>query len=169
MSWVPVRNSSPAAPSLRRITSTDAAFDDLELRFRALAPEADLEFRVTDPQVAHGHIRQPVGQVRIDEQTVARRIREEAEHRLEQHEGRTGGPGLRHVGAKILDRKVAHIPLDPGVQLGQLVGQEVACRVVDVVRDRGRFGVEPVAFETDRDDAVVVRPDGAGLIIVGIE
>ena len=110
-------------------------------------------------EVLHGQVGQPPGKGGVDVEFVARRVRQEAQQRLGQHEGRAGGPGLRHVCADVLHRKGRLVAFERGVQLRQLVEQEVTCCSADVVRDTRRFRTEAVKFEAERDDRVVVRPD----------
>ena len=74
------------------------------------------------------------------------------------------GPGLRHIGAEILNRKSTGLSLDAGVELRKAMEHEVAGRGADAAGTHGRFFVEPITLETHRDDAVVMRPHGAILI-----
>ena len=60
---------------------------------------------LSETKVEHGQIGQPGRQRGIHIQLAARRVRHEAQHRLQQREDRAGGPGLGHVGAKILNGK----------------------------------------------------------------
>jgi hypothetical protein len=64
----------------------------------------------------------------------------QAQDRLQQHERRAGGPGLRDVGTKVLNGKAAGLSLVAGVEFGQLVLQEVAGRLAHVAGDVRRLG-----------------------------
>src|ERR1700719_258504 len=71
-----------------------------------LTPEVNIKLVRTDPQILNGQIGKPFRKQGIDVEFVSRRIRQESQHRLREHEGRAGRPGLRHVRADVLHRKV---------------------------------------------------------------
>src|ERR1700722_17816207 len=93
----------------------------LRVGFVAVAPKPDVESMLPNMEVKHGEIRKPRRQYGIDVQLSTRRVRQKAQYRLQQSEYRAGRPGLRHVGPQILNREALFVPLDGGIELGQLI------------------------------------------------
>src|SRR5947199_1649291 len=134
----------------------------------AVSPAAQVQPRRADRQAVERDLREPARQLRVDVEPAPRRVGAEAEDRLQQVEDAPCGPRLWHVRLRIHDREGAGAALDAGVELRQPVAHEVARRLRDVARHAGRLGGEAVALEAERDDAVVVRPDGSPLVGEGI-
>src|SRR6478735_7727023 len=82
----------------------------------------------------------------------------------ESDETLTCSPGLRHIGTGIEHRKCSRPPLEASIEFRQTITDEVARRFRDVARNPRGLVRKSVPFETERDDAVVVRPDGTSLI-----
>ena len=97
------------------------------------------------------------GSAGIDISTIVRGVRLDAEHRLQQREAGARRPGLRHVGAEILHRESRAVARHAGIQLRQLVQQEVAGRPADVARDPRRLGGEAIAAKPS-----AIRPLSCG-------
>src|SRR5262245_1684721 len=92
----------------------------------------------------------------------------EPEHRLDEHERRSGGPRLRAAGGWIRHGKAAHRPVEPGKRLGQPKTAER--RGLELAEnDPVCLVAKAVTGEPERDQRVVVGPDGAGVIADGIE
>src|SRR6476660_527163 len=92
------------------------------------------------------------------------RIAFEAENCAGQVEDAAGGPGLRYVGAEILDREAAGLATNAAVKFRQAIKDEVARRLAYIACDHGGFFRKPVSAKTHSDDAVVVRPHVSVLI-----
>src|SRR5258708_2046038 len=71
------------------------------------APELDGEPCAADLDALELNVGQPRGQRRMDRQALARGVRAQAQHGLDQLKDAAGGPRLRDVGAEILDRERA--------------------------------------------------------------
>jgi hypothetical protein len=67
---------------------------------------------------------------------------------LRQHESRAGCPRLRHVRADVLYGEIRVIALKRRLEFRQLVQEEVARCLADVVSNPGCLGSEAAIFET---------------------
>src|SRR6202012_4072564 len=88
------------------------AAQDLPDCLAVLSPELDIQVAATYAQIGQGDVWQPCRQVWIDIQLVVRGVRLDAKNRLQQREAGARGPGLRHVGTKVLHGKAGTVALD---------------------------------------------------------
>src|SRR6185437_13183789 len=144
------------------------AFQGLEARSVAVAPESQIEDGFTDPKIFDGEFGEPFRQSWIDVELAGRRVGLKADDHLKHGETRSRRPGLRYVGAQVLDWKVGWITLHTGIEFRHLMLHEIAGGAADVPGDAGGFVNETVAAETHGDDSVVVRPYRAVLVGIGI-
>src|SRR5581483_6038346 len=105
--------------------NTGIAIEHAKSRLRAIAPEVDVELVTADMQIANDQVGQPFRKQRVDVEPVARRVWQKTQHCLREHEGGARRPRLRHVGADVLHWKAHRIARECGVELGQLVKQEM--------------------------------------------
>src|SRR5262249_15901389 len=80
-----------------------------------------------------------------------------------------GSPRLGHIGAEILDREGRLVPLGAGIELRELVEEEVAPRLADRASDPCRLHAEAVPLEAQGNHGIVMPPYGPGLIVVRVE
>jgi len=103
---------------------------------------------LTDSKIPNGQVGQPSWKCRIDVELVVRSIGQESQKRLRQQESRAGRPGLWHVRADILYGEIRVIALKRRVEFRQLVQQEMARSLADVVSNLGCLRSEAVILET---------------------
>src|SRR5579863_10205128 len=146
------------------------ALQGLESRSFVVAPESQIEDVFPDLEISNGELREPHGQSGIDVELASRRVGLKADDHLKHGETRSRCPGLWHIGAEVLNRKVGGITLHARIEFRHLVAHEVAGRAADVAGDAVRLFDESIAAKAQCDDAVVVRPYCAvlvGMRIVG--
>ena len=103
---------------------------------------------LTDSKIPNGQVWQPSWKCRINVELVARSIWQESKKRLRQHESRAGCPRLRHVRADLLYGEIRLIALKCRVEFRELVQQEMARSLADVVSNLGCLRSEAVILET---------------------
>src|SRR6185437_4011557 len=81
------------------------------------APEPDIESLLADAQFPERHIAKPRRQHRVDIEHPVWCIRLQAKDRLQQREDRSRSPGLRYIGARILNRKIRRVPVQARIKL----------------------------------------------------
>src|SRR5262245_10848105 len=75
-----------------------------------------------------------------------------------------GGPRLRNVCSQVLHRKCPRFALYSGIKFRQPIKNEIAASLANVTSDHGCLLSESIAFESQGDDTIVMRPDGSVLI-----
>src|SRR5688572_17957849 len=92
---------------------------------RLCAMESQVDDRLAHVKITNRDVRQPLGQIRIDEQKVQGSVRIQSQNRLDHAPGRGGGPGLRRVRVRVVSREwMVEIARMPREQLGQAVEVE---------------------------------------------
>src|SRR5262245_50330448 len=166
--WALSRSEIPWTPRILAHVDRSLAHVGGPPALLPFTPESKIDACASDGEPVQRDVRQPGRQLGRDAQPSRRRIGPQSENRLEQMEDASRRPGLRHVRLRIEDRKCAGPALDAGVELRQPVADEIARRLRDVARHPRRLGGESVAPETERDDAIVVRPHRAALVREGV-
>ena len=88
----------------------------------------------------------------------------DTQHCLHKQKNAARCPGLRHVGAQILDREGRVVARQARIQLRQLAHREEPGRAMNIGRDGRRLRPIAVAGKAHRDQAVIVRPNAAVLV-----
>ena len=79
------------------------------------ALEGDVEDLAAHAEAAEGDVGQPGGKVRVEGEDTAGGVDVDAEHGLQEGEDGAGGPGLRDVGAEVLDREAGGLAVHAGI------------------------------------------------------
>jgi hypothetical protein len=186
-----LRNSLCNVATLNQI---GVSFGHLKCRLLTLAPEANVELVLADAKITHSKVRELGGKGRVDIELVARSVRQKPQYCLREHKYRASRPGLGYVRTKILHREIRLTALGRGIKFRQQPREstrvnsthapsratrfayfcaspkeEVTCRHTNIMRDPRRLRMKAIVFEAHFDDGVVVRPDGACLVVVWIK
>src|SRR5688500_6056466 len=135
----------------------------------APAVEQEGDGALADLQLVHGHLAEPgrkVGTIELEH--VTRRVRVHPEHRLQERERGGRGPGLGGAGNRVGDGHVRKPAIEAAEELGEPEVGRVLGRLEDARRDAVRGVVAACALHPRRDQRVVVRPDGPGVVAHGV-
>src|SRR5689334_11610437 len=110
-----------------------------------------------------------IGQQRPpDTEPLLERLRKQAEQSRQEKRKRTGSPGLRMAGNRIVDRDFIRLPIEAAKEFRKLMRMEMVGGIDQPMENPQRLPISSIAPEPRGNDRIIVRPHRAEVIADGI-